>query len=341
MLLLAGAGLLIKSFFNLRGTHPGFDTSRVVTVDLSLPRAKYSEPIPQHQFFTRLDSKLSALSGVEAAGGAMPLPFSGNDRSSSFWIVGRPDPGPGNHPDASHLTVMGEYFKAMRIPLLSGRNFEARDTKDSALVVMVNDAFARKFFDGRNPVGEHLTLDTSEKGKEKKVEIVGVVAGSRHESLAIEPIPEFYIPFAQDPDRRMNIVLRTTNEKLSGVESAIRKTIAEIDGDVYVPKVDFLQNLIGNTLAQPRFNMMLLGTFAVVAMMLAAVGIYGVITYNVAQRTREIGIRMALGAQKVDMLRMILRQSLAIVGIGLLAGIICAPGHDAADGRLALRCRRG
>lgn len=324
MLLLAGAGLLIKSFINLRGTNPGFDPSRVVTLDLSLPRAKYADTNPQQQFFTRLNSKLEALSGVESAGGAMPLPFSGNDRSSSFWIAGRPDPGLGNHPGASHLTVLGQYFKAMHIPLLAGRSFESRDSKDSAPVVIVNDAFVRKFFDGRNPLGEHITVDRSETEESRSLEIVGVVGNSRHESLAIEPIPEFYIPFAQDPDRRMNIVVRTENEKLAGVENSVRNAILEIDKDVYVPKIEPLQNLVGTTLAQPRFNMMLLGTFAAVAMILAAVGIYGVITYNVAQRTREIGIRMALGAQKIDMLRMILRQSLAIVGVGLCAGIICS-----------------
>jgi len=324
MLLLAGAGLLIKSFGNLRGTSPGFEPSRVAMIDLSLPRTKYSDPIRQREFFERLDSKLRNLPGVDAAGGAMPLPFSGNDRASSFWIAGRPDPGLGNHPNAGHLVIDGDYFRALRIPLLTGRTFSPRDNKDSLPVVMVNEAFVRKFFNGGNAIGEHILLDASEKEKPTSLEIVGVVGNTRHESLAIEPIPEFYVPFEQDPDRRMHIVLRTSLEKLSGLETAMRNAIHEVDRDIYFPGLTPMPQLIGTTLAQPRFNMMLLGCFAGVAMVLAAIGIYGVIAYTVAQRTKEIGIRMALGAQKIDMLTMILRQSFTVIGIGLLVGLFGA-----------------
>jgi predicted permease len=329
MLLLAGAGLLIKSFSNLRATNPGFEASRVVMIDLSLPRAKYSDPVKQREFFERLDTKLHSLPGVEAAGGAMPLPFSNNDRASSFWITGRPDPGQGNHPNASHLTINRDYFRAMHIPLLKGRTFSPRDNNDSVRVVMVNEAFVRKFFNGGNAIGEHVLLDrdsSTEPNHQKQVplEIVGVVGNTRHESLAIEPIPEFYVPFQQDPDRRMHIVLRTSFEKASGLETAVRNAVHEIDSDVYFPGLTPLPQLIGTTLAQPRFNMMLLACFAGVAMTLAAIGIYGVIGYSVAQRTKEIGIRIALGAQRSDMLQMILRQSFSIVAIGLAIGLLAA-----------------
>lgn len=320
MLLLAGAGLLIKSFGNLRGTNPGFDSSRVVTCDFVLPRTKYSDPEKQRQFLAQLIPKLGALPGVESSGGASPLPFSNNDSASSFWIAGRPDPGPGNHPDASHLTIIGDYFRSMRIPLLMGRTFDERDGKDAARVAMVNETFVRKFFPDGNALGQHILIDL-EGGKATSCEIVGVVGSTRHESLAIAPLPEFYIPHMQDPTRRINIVLRTSVETLSGLETAVRNSVHELDRDVYVPKLEPMRNLIGTTLAQPRFNMMLLSAFAGVALILAAIGIYGVIAYSVAQRTKEIGIRMALGAQKIDMLRMILRQSLTIVAIGLLAGV--------------------
>jgi putative ABC transport system permease protein len=320
ILLLAGAGLLIKSFGNLRATNPGFDASRVLTLDLIVPRATYSDPIKQQQFCDRVLPKLQSLPGIESAGGAMPLPFSGNDRDSSFWIDGRPDPGLGNHPDASHLVISGEYFRAMGIPLLAGRTFNERDTANAPFVIMINETFARKFFPNENPIGQRIAVDRPQ-GKRDVFEIVGVVGSTRHESLAVVPYPEFYVSGAQEPSRRFHIVLRTTTTNFGGFDAALRNGINELDRDVFVPRFEPLTALIGPTLAQPRFHMALLGAFAAVAMVLAAIGIYGVIAYSVAQRTKEIGIRMALGAQRPDMLRMILRQSFTIVGIGLIAGL--------------------
>jgi putative ABC transport system permease protein len=211
----------------------------------------------------------------------------------------------------------------MKTPLLAGRDFNLHDTKESLPVVIVNEAFVRRFLGGGNPIGQRIVLDQVD-DKTTTLEVVGVVASSRHETLAAEVQPEFYIPHAQDPSRRMDIVLRTSAVELSGLQAAFRNVVQEYDKDIYIPNLETLEQRIGTTLAQPRFNMMLLGTFAGVAMILAAIGIYGVIAYSVAQRTREIGIRMALGAQRADMLRMILRQSLSIVGIGLAVGLISA-----------------
>ncbi len=321
LLLLAGAGLLMKSFANLRATKPGFDPQHAVVAELILPKAKYPEPEKHRQFFAQILPKLAALPGVEAAGAAFPMPFSNNDSSSSFAIVGQPPQPPGQEFGASHLTITPDYFRAMATPILRGRDFNSHDTKDSSPVVIVNDAFAAKYFPDGKALGQQITLrDLDEKPTASK-EIIGIVGGSRHESLAIQPIPEFYIPAAQDPERRMDVVIRTAAADPAGLQNSLRNIVHEFDKDLFVPTLEPLNKRVGITLAQPRFNMMLLGCFAGVAMILAAIGIYGVIAYSVAQRTREIGIRMALGAQRVDMLTMILRQSFSVIGIGLLIGL--------------------
>ena len=326
LLLLAGAGLLIKTFANLRATKPGFDPSQAAVVQLILPKAKYPEPEKHRQFFEQILRKLAALPGVEAAGGAFPMPFSGNDTGSTFSIAGQPPRSAGQELEASHLTITPDYFRAMHTPVLRGRAFDARDTKDSPPVVVINDVLAQRYFPAGNAIGQQIILTNGENNQPSPPkEIVGVVGGSRHESLAIQPLPEFYIPASQDPQRRMDVVIRTAADP-AGLQTALRNIVHEFDRYLFVPTLEPLEKHIGATLAQPRFNMMLLGCFAGVAMILAAIGIYGVIAYSVAQRTKEIGIRMALGAQKIDMLTMILRQGFAVIGIGLLAGLFGALG---------------
>jgi putative ABC transport system permease protein len=325
LLLLAGAGLLIKSFFNLRATNPGFDPVRLMTMQINLPRTRYPDVDQQVRTHHAIIDKLAAIPGVETVGGVNPLPLSGNIRGLSLMVSGAAPLPRGNHPGAGYLMVEGDYFKAMKIPVLQGRAFTRADTKDSPLVVMVNEAFVKKYFPDRNPIGQQVMIDRGA-DKAPPCEVVGVVGNSRHDSLAAPPGPEMYVPISQDPSRSLDIVLRVASTNLVGLNADVKRAVHEVDKDLFVPALEPMTTFLSTQLAQPRFNMMLLAVFAGVAMVLAAIGIYGVIAYSVTQRTREIGIRMALGAQRTQMLGMVLRQSLSLVVIGITIGFLVALG---------------
>jgi putative ABC transport system permease protein len=324
LLLLAGAGLLIRSFFNLQRTDVGFDPARLLVINEALPRATYSDEKKQRAFYFQILPKLAALPGFEAVAGVNPAPFNGED-SATFRMEFAPDPGPGHRPEASHVLATPGYFRTIRIPLRAGRDFEERDHENAPHVAMVNETFVRRFIPDRDPIGQHIFLDR-ENGATDSLEIIGVVGDAKQNQLGVSTAPEMYRPFAQSPSRQLWLVFRTATENLSGAHAAVRGVFREQDPDVFVSRIDPMQLFISQTLARPKFNMLLLGAFAGTALLLAAIGIYGVIAYSVTQRTREIGIRMALGAQRVDMLRMILRQSLTVVGIGIAIGLVASFG---------------
>ncbi|MBO0696363.1 MAG: ABC transporter permease, partial [Verrucomicrobia bacterium] len=242
LLLLASAGLLIKSFANLRATRPGFDPHHALVAGLVLPKAKYPDPEKHRQFFEQVIPKLGALPGVDAAGAAFPMPFSGNDSTSAFSIVGQPSRPAGQELEASHLTVTPDYFRAMRTPVLRGRVFNSGDTKDSPPVVIVNDVFAQRFFPGGNAIGQQIVLSHGENNQPSPpIEIIGIVGSSRHESLAIQPLPEFYVLAAQHPQRRMDVVIRTAASNPAGLQTSLRNVVHEFDKDLFVPTLEPLE----------------------------------------------------------------------------------------------------
>lgn len=317
LMLLVGAGLLGRSFLRLQRASPGFNAEHVLALNLNLPLARYDEP-QQAAFYRQLLARVETLLGIDAAGVVSPLPLSGDQIEVTFETDGRPT-AKGERPSAEFRTASPNYFRAMSIPLLKGRDFTARDDMKSPGVVIVNETLARQIFPGEDPIGKRIKPGMSV-GNDPALmrEIVGVVGDVKHQSLSSEAGAEVYVPHAQIPFGGMTLVARTGIDPQS-LAATMRNEVNKLDKDIPVYNIRTLDDYLAASVAQPRFNTLLLGIFAGVALFLTMIGLYGVISYSVTERTHEIGIRVALGAQTSDVLKLVVKQGmwLALIGVGV------------------------
>ncbi|HJQ25193.1 MAG TPA: ABC transporter permease [Blastocatellia bacterium] len=331
LVLLVGAGLLIRSLFMVRNVAPGVNPKNVITMQIPLSSNVYDEPTKIRSYFDRLLDQLHATPGVQAAALTANMPFIGEDSEAPFWVGNGPRPAPEAIQWALMSPVSAGYAQAMGIPQRRGRFISKQDTKDTPAVAVIDEYMARDLFPGEDPIGKRLTIPGNNKMPDFPFEIIGVVGHVKHFGLdAPKEIPfQFYMAYVQVPDQfitgflGMGLVARTTGDPAAAA-APIKEAILAVDKDQPVTAVRTLEQVLADSLAQRRFTMLLLGLFAAVALVLAAVGIYGVMSYTVAQRTHEIGVRMALGARPGDVLAMVVRQGMMIAGIGVGIGLVAA-----------------
>jgi putative ABC transport system permease protein len=315
LVLLVGAGLFLRSFGRLLKVDPGFDTRNVLTMNLSLSTTKYAKPDQQIAFFDELLRRVATVPGVRNAATSAAQPLSWI-RITPVLPEGQPEVPLGQRPFVDVEAISPQWFETMRVPLQLGRAFTAQDQAQSSPVIVVNETFARQYWPGQSAVGKHVLIGR----RPQAAEIVGVAADIKNKGLEEDPQPQLYLPFPQLPWGDMYLLVRTDIDART-VEPAIRAQIAAIDSDQPVIKVQTVDDLLNNARAQPRFLMMLVGAFAVTALVLAVIGLYGMLSQAVAQRRQEFGIRMALGAEGKHLLRLVLRQGLMLTSIGIALGL--------------------
>jgi putative ABC transport system permease protein len=319
MVLLIGAGLLMRSFVRILDVNPGFDSTHVLTSRVGVPfeETKHNQ---HYIFYQQLLERISALPGLQAVSAGWPLPMSRFSATVSFNIQGRPV-AMGDQPSESLGLAMPGYFETMKIPLIAGRDFGEQDGLTGQPTIIVNQAFARKYFPHDNPIGQHIQVGVGDDLFDHPVrEVVGVIGDIKRKGLTADADPEYYLPYAQALITNPYLVVKT-NGGPAAMQAAIGAAVHELDRSVPVYQASTMEEYLYKSAAQPRFQTFLLSCFAVIALALAAIGLYGLLSYMVVQRTLEIGLRMALGAQRGDALRMIVLRGLTLALAGLVLGM--------------------